>query len=525
MKQLLIYDTTLREGAQAAHVSFTLQEKEQIAQLLDSLGVSYIEAGNPFSNKKDLEFYQYMKEHPLQRAKLVAFGSTCRVGSTPEQDRNLAALLDTGAPAICIFGKAWGLHVRDVLRTTPEENLRIIEDSIRYLKSYDREVIFDAEHFFDGYQQDPAYALEVLDAAERAGADWLCTCDTNGSGFPHQFYEIFTLLSARYKNLGIHCHNDSGMAAANTVESVLAGARMAQVTLNGYGERCGNANLFTLIPDLQLKLGYACIPPEQLKLLRRTYIQFNNIANLPPDHRAPYVGKYAFAHKAGMHIDAIYKNPSSFEHIDPSLVGAKRSFLLSEVAGKQAVLERAQRFRPDLQKSSPELALLVDRLKELEYQGFQFEAARVSFDLEILKALGLYQEFYKVTESMVTIDSPAQTQNRSHARLTLLIGDKAQTAFASGNGPVNALDSALRSGLIPYYPKIAYLALRDYRVRVLDSKTGTASSVRVLIDWTDQFDTWTTVGASHDVVTASWKAITDALDYMLLKDTPLFQKN
>lgn len=519
--RVLLYDCTLREGAQSAQISFSLQDKLQIVELLDGLGVQYIEAGNPGSNQKDREFYERLRQKPLTHAKLTAFGSTCRVGSRPQDDQNLKELLRAGTPVVCIFGKSWDLHVRDVLGTTPEENLRIISQSIAYLKSQGREVVFDAEHFFDGFKNNRSYALEVLKAAHGAGADWLCLCDTNGGCFPHEIAAILGEVSPLYPNLGMHCHNDTGMAAANTVEGVRAGARMAQVTLSGFGERCGGASLCTVAPDLQLKLGYECLPPDRLKRLRYTNITFHNIANLFPDHRAPYVGKYAFAHKAGMHIDGIKKNSATFEHIEPASVGATRTFLLSEISGRVGVLERARRFDPTLTKDSPVLGKLVSRLKELEYQGYQFEAARVSFDLEIVKLLGLYHPFYQVEESQVLIDSPSQS-GVSQARLTISVDGETITAAAEGNGPVNALDKALREVLQGCYPKVEDLRLRDYRVRVLDSKAGTAAAVRVLIDWADKTDTWTTVGASSDIVTASWKAMTDAVDYLLLKDTNLF---
>lgn len=518
-KQAVIYDATLREGVQGAGATFSVEDKLRIVELLDSMGVAYIEAGNPGSNPKDAEFYQKVALNPPKHAKLAAFGATCRVGVSPAEDANIKALLSADTPVVTIFGKTWDFHVTEVLRATPEQNLQIIADTVGYLCAQGREVVFDAEHFFDGYKRNPEYALAALSAAREAGAAWLCLCDTNGGCFPQEVARIVTEVEGRFGPcVGIHAHNDTGMAEANAVIAMENGAVMAQVTLGGWGERCGNTDLFTLVPNLQLKLGYSCIGGQSLLQLAEYSRRFYDLANEPPVARAPYVGHNAFAHKAGMHIDGVNKNAASFEHIDPASVGAKRQFLLSEVAGRVAVLKKVQRFMPDLTRDSPEIAAIIGELKRMEHNGYQFEGAQASFELMVRRLLGRHTPFFELKGFKVMINEPALDGEIASAVVQVRVGGQEEISAAVGNGPVNALDQAARRALERFYPSLGAARLTDFKVRVLNSRDATAAPVRVVIESTDNRHTWRTTGVSTDMINASWSALVDSLEYKLLLD-------
>ncbi len=519
MRKVIIYDTTLRDGAQAQGISFTVDDKLKIAKAVDRLGVSYIEAGNPGSNPKDLEFFQRVKEIGLKHAKIVAFGSTRRVNVPVKEDANVQSLLAADTPVIAIFGKSWDFHVTSVLKTNLEENLCMIYDTIEFFSSLGKEVIFDAEHFFDGYKANPQYAVKTLKAACDAGASSICLCDTNGGTFPNEIQEITKKMVEEIKiPIGIHCHNDNGMAVANSIIAVQSGADHVQGTINGFGERCGNANLCTIIPNLQIKSDYYCIPEENLKGITSIARFVSEIANVIHDERAPYVGGSAFAHKGGMHIDAVFKNPISFEHINPELIGNKRTILMSEVAGRSTILKKINEIDSAITKDSPEAKLIVDRLKELEHEGYQYEGAECSFELVISKILGKYQPFFDLNEFKVIVNEPAVNSINSSAMIKIGVGEQAEITAAEGCGPVNALDNALRKALERFYPEIREMKLTDYKVRVLDSQSATAAKVRVLIETTDGKDVWTTIGVHTDIIHASWKALVDSIEYKLIKD-------
>ena len=512
-----VLDSTLRDGAQGENISFSVSDKLQIVRALDEFGVDYIEAGNPSSNPKDTAFFTAASALSLQSAKLCAFGSTRRKGFTAEGDPHVAALLQAGTPAVTIFGKAWELHIADILQVTPEENLAMIFDTIAFFKERGREVIFDAEHFFDGYKDNPRYALRVLEAAEKAGADILCLCDTNGGSLPTEVQAITAAArAAANAPIGIHTHNDSGCAAANSLVAVEAGAAHVQGTFTGFGERCGNGELSAILPALALKSGYRIT--GELARLSSTAGKIAEISNVQLSARKPYVGASAFSHKAGMHIDGMLKNSASFEHIDPFEVGNQRKFLISEMAGRQGVLEKIKHFAPGLTKDSPELALIVGRLKELEHFGYHFEAADASFALMAKKVLGLFVPHFTLQVFKTTCDFPAGDGDyRSAATVTIAVDGVEETRAATGQGPVNALDIALREALAVFYPGLAKMKLTDYKVRVLDEGRATASKVRVLIESTDALETWSTIGVSADIIEASLIALLDSIEYKLSK--------
>lgn len=520
MEKVTIFDSTLRDGAQAEGVSFSVEDKIKIVRALDKLGVSYIEAGNPGSNPKDLEFFERIKSVSLNNAKIAAFGSTRRRGISPSEDGNVQALLGAGTDTVAIFGKSWDFHVTDIINATLQENIEMIYDTISYLKEQGKEVVFDAEHFYDGYKNNPEYALKTLDAAVQAGADCLCLCDTNGGTFPNEIYDITKLVVERFDTvIGVHAHNDCGMAVANSVMAVRAGARHVQGTMTGFGERCGNTNLSTVIPDLQVKLDYRCIPPENMTELTHIAREVSEIANLKLSDREPFVGKTAFAHKGGMHIDGVCKNSKSFEHIDPSLVGNERKFLTSEVAGRTTILSMIQKIAPNIEKNSPETTKIIDRLKELEYEGYQFEGAEGGFELVIRKELGKYKPFFELETFKIIGEHPTEGNTQTAtAMIKVSVDGKKEITAAEGDGPVNALDKALRKALEVFYPSLSEVHLTDYKVRVLDSTSATASKVRVLIESSDGDDSWTTVGVSKDIIEASWTALVDSIEYKLIKD-------
>lgn len=520
MKKVTVFDSTLRDGAQAEGISFSVEDKIKIVKALDKLGVTYIEAGNPGSNPKDLEFFKKISNVTLTSSKIVAFGSTRRCGIKVEDDTNVKSLLSANTEVVAIFGKSWDFHVTDIIHTTPEENLNMIRDTISYLVSCGKEVIFDAEHFFDGYKANPVYALKTLEVAEKAGAKVLALCDTNGGSFPHEIDEIVSLVSSKFNaSIGIHCHNDCGMAVANSIMSVRAGATHIQGTFTGFGERCGNAHLCTIIADLQVKAGYNCIPEENIKYLTHTARKISEIANYKLVDSTPFVGKSAFAHKGGMHIDGVCKAPHSFEHINPEIVGNERKFLTSEVSGKSTIISLIQKVDPTIEKNSKETELVIERLKELEFQGYQFEGADGGFELLIRKSIGKYKPFFKLVNYKIIGENPPVSEDVcATALIKIIVDGQEEITAAEGRGPVNALDKALRKALEVFYPSVANTYLTDYKVRVLDSKTATASKVRVLIETSDGIDSWTTVGVSVDIIEASWIALVDSIEYKLIKD-------
>lgn len=518
-KKIVIYDSTLRDGAQAEGISFTVNDKLRIAARLDEFGVDYIEAGNPGSNPKDLEFFQKIKDMELKRARITAFGSTRRAGIRPQDDANLQSLLKAETQAVAIFGKTWDFHVSEIIRTTLEENLAMISDTVSYLKQLGKEVIFDGEHFFDGFNANPTYAMECLRAAADAGADWLVLCDTNGGAFPTQVADAVKTAASAFKvPIGIHCHNDSGMAVANSILAVENGALQVQGTFNGYGERCGNANLCTIIPNLQIKGGYACVPNEQIEKLTAAARYVSELANLAHNERDPYVGNCAFAHKGGMHIDAIHKNPLSFEHIKPQIVGNERRILMSEVSGRSTILNRIKKVAPWVTKDSEETQMIIDRLKSLEHEGYQFEGAESSFELLVRRVLGKHRTFFNIKDFRVLCEEHWQDDFSASAIIKVNVDGMEEVIAAEGDGPVNALDKALRKSLEVFYPQLGRMRLTDYKVRVIDTAKATGAKVRVHIESTDGERIWGTVGVSANIIEASWSALIDSIEYFLHHD-------
>jgi 2-isopropylmalate synthase len=518
-KKVMAYDSTLRDGAQAQGVSFTVEDKLKIVEQLDSLGIGYIEAGNPGSNPKDLEFFRRVAALELKHAKIIAFGSTRRIGVKAADDKNLQSLLSANTQSVAIFGKSWDYQVTDILRTTLDENLRMIADTIAYLKQQGKEVVFDAEHFYDGYKANAQYALATLQSATDAGADVLCLCDTNGGTFSDEIFAITQTLVKTFKvQVGIHCHNDCEMAVANSVAAVQAGASQVQGTINGIGERCGNANLVSIIPNLQLKLGFNCIPAENITALTHVARFVSEVANMPFNDKAPYVGNDAFSHKGGMHIDAVNKNPISYEHINPEQVGNIRHILVSEVAGRGALLSKLHEIDATLDKDSADTQRILARIKALEHDGYQFESAEASVQLLVLRELGKLRPTFEFKEYQVNIHEPAINGVNSSARIKLVVNGQEEIMSAEGDGPVNALDKAMRRALERFYPTIQSVRLTDYKVRVLNSDQATAAKVRVLIESADHNESWTTTGVSTDVVDASWRALIDAIEYKLMRD-------
>lgn len=516
-----IYDTTLRDGCQAEGISFSVEDKLLVAKRLDDLGVAYIEGGwpNPTS-PKDREFFQRAADLPWKTAKIAAFGSTRRAGIASEDDDNLRDLVASKAPVVTIFGKNWDLHVTKVLRTTVEENFRMIEDSIRYLKSNVPEVIFDGEHFFDGFEADAEFALECLRAAQRGGADCLCLCDTNGGTLPSRVVEILQLVQAQIDlPLGIHCHNDAGTAVASSILAVQAGCVQVQGTINGFGERTGNANLCTIIPNLAIKLGMECLPDGKVAEITSVSHYVSEVANLLPDPRAPYVGASAFAHKGGMHVNAVMKMPESFEHIKPEMVGNERRILVSDYSGTSTIFGKLQGMWPDLDRKDPIVGKVLERVKDLENSGYAFEAAEASLQLLAKRLRGELKEMFDLHGYRVMMyKADENSEPYSEATLKVSIGDREVHTAADGDGPVNALDNALRKALTELFPKLAKLQLIDYKVRVLTADEGTATKVRVLIETSDGVDNWGTVGVHENIIEASWMALIDAILYGLVKN-------
>lgn len=514
-----ILDSTLRDGAQAAGISFSVEDKINIVKTLDELGIGYIEAGNPGSNPKDIEFFKRVRDMELKNSRLAAFGSTRRRDIAVKDDSNVQSLLAAGTPVVVIFGKSWDFHVTHVIRTTLEENLNMIRETVAFFKDKDKEVIFDAEHFYDGYKANPEYALKALEAAIQGGADCIVLCDTNGGSFPSEVYEITKKVADTFSvKIGVHTHNDGGMAVANSIMAVEAGAAHVQGTYLGFGERCGNANLSTIIPNLQLKKGIMCIPEDKMVMLTYTARKIAEISNITMNERDPYVGNSAFAHKGGMHIDGVAKDSRSFEHIDPDLVGNKRRFLMSEVAGRRTILDKIREICPSVTKESPETEAIINRLKELEHQGYQFEGAESTFELLIRKQLGKYRPFFELESFKLITEQPSRSDHSASALIKVKVDGRSEITAAEGHGPVHALDRALRKALEVFYPELSSVHLTDFKVRVIDSESATAAKVRVLIESTDGESVWTTVGVSTDIIEASWIALVDSIEYKLIKD-------
>lgn len=518
MSKVMLYDTTLRDGAQAEGVSYSLQDKINIIQRLDSFGIHYIEGGWPYANPATIEFFEYMKKNPLKKAKLAAFGCTTYVDTPASKDKNLQALIKSGAEVVTIFGKSWDLHVKDVFKTTLDENLRMINDSCRFLKKKGREVFFDAEHFFDGYKANPEYALRALKAAEDGGADVLVLCDTNGGTMPLELHNIINEVKKHVGiELGIHAHNDAGVAVANSLIAIEGGCTQVQGTVNGIGERCGNADLIQIIPNLQLKLSKKVVSVRQLRDLTDLSHYVSEVSNLKHPDNHPYVGNSAFAHKAGVHINAVLKNSICYEHSIPELVGNKRRLLLSELSGKSSIVEAAKDLDHKLDKRSSKALDLHKIILDMEQAGYQFEAAEASFKLIIERELKQYKPFFTTLDYRTNVMQPANDKMLSEAIIKLDINGNVIHTVAEGDGPVNALDSALRKGLIDTYPVLKDMHLSDFKVRVLNEKAGTAAKVRVLIESQDADDTWNTIGVSENIIEASWLALVDSFEYKLLK--------
>ena len=518
--KISIYDTTLRDGSQAEGVSFSKHDKLRIAEALDNFGIAYIEGGWPGSNPKDIAFFEAMRGIKLKHAKLAAFGSTRRFASTAEQDENLRKLLEAETPVVTIFGKAWMLHVHEVLRIEPSQNLQMIADSCAFLASKGREVIFDAEHFFDGYKDDPEFAIDTLRIAVRNGATTVVLCDTNGGTLPSvvaaRCDDVVKALPANVV-VGIHCHNDAELAVANSLNAVEHGARHIQGTINGFGERCGNANLCSIIPALELKMGCSSILGRSLEKLCEVSRFIDEIANLKSSDRQPYVGVSAFAHKGGMHVNAVKKNPATFEHLSPELVGNKRRILVSDLSGKDNILIKAAEHHFE-NLNSNEINEILSEIKKMENDGYEFEAADASFGLLAKKVMKRHKPFFILDGYRVIVEKRGQNAPcLAEATVKVEVKGKHELTAAEGDGPVNALDKALRKALLRFYPEIKDVALKDFKVRILEGDDGTASKTRVLIESSDGKDSWGTVGVSENIIEASWEALVDAVEYILYK--------
>ncbi|MGK7876423.1 MAG: citramalate synthase [Xenococcaceae cyanobacterium] len=538
--QIWIYDTTLRDGAQREGMSLSLEDKLRIARKLDEMGIPFIEGGWPGANPKDVQFFWKLKEEPLTQAEVVAFCSTRRPHKAAADDNMLQAILAAGTRWVTIFGKSWDLQVTEGLKTSLEENLAMIRDTIEYLRSQGRRVIYDAEHWFDGYKQNPDYALQTLKAAWDGGAEWLVFCDTNGGTLSHEISQIVrevvkalpgidngqgfsqspvTSHQSPITKLGIHTHNDSGTAVANALAAVIEGAQMVQGTINGYGERCGNANLCTLIPNLQLKMGYTCIEDSQLIQLTRTSRLISEIVNLAPDDHAAFVGRSAFAHKGGIHVSAVERNPLTYEHIQPELIGNQRRIVISDQSGLSNVLSKARSFGIELNKGDTTCRQILERLKDLENEGYQFEAAEASFELLMRSALGQRQEMFQLKGFQVHCDMLQEADmpySNALATIKVAVNGEDMLEVAEGNGPVSALDKALRKALVKFYPEIADFHLTDYKVRILDGGAGTSAKTRVLVESSNGEQRWTTVGVSTNILEASYQAVVEGIEYGLL---------
>jgi len=522
-----LYDTTLRDGAQCEGISLSLDDKLRIAHRLDDLGIPFVEGGWPGANPKDGQFFARLRDEPLQNAEVVAFCSTRRVGRSAADEPMLAPILAAETRWVTVFGKSWDLHVTEGLQTTLEKNLETIADTLSFLRGEHRRVIYDAEHWFDGYKRNASYAIETLLAAIDSGAEYLTLCDTNGGTLPHEIGEILVEMQSKLAHqlgadraaalrFGIHAHNDADTAVANTIAAVRAGATMVQGTINGYGERCGNANLCSAIANLQVKLGYDCLPDDRLPRLTETSRFVSEIANLAPDDRAPFVGRSAFAHKGGIHVSAVRRNPITYEHLPPETIGNQRRIVISDQSGTSNILAKAQTFGLDLDKADPACREILQRIKDLEHQGYQFEGAEASFDLLMRQALGKRPHYFDVRGFQVHCTQQGEANSDSLATVKIAVRDRHILEAAEGNGPVSALDAALRRALVSRYPEIDRFHLTDYKVRILDGNAGTSAKTRVLVESTDGHQRWMTVGVSENIIDASYQAVVEALEYGLM---------
>ena len=524
---IILYDTTLRDGAQCEGISLSLEDKLRIAHRLDDLGIPFIEGGWPGANPKDGEFFAKLQAEPLRQAQVVAFCSTRRVGRSAADEPMLVPILAAETTWVTVFGKSWDLHVTEGLQTTLDKNLETIADTLTFLRSQNRRVIYDAEHWFDGYKLNPSYAIDTLLAAIDSGAEYLTLCDTNGGTLPHEISVIVTNVQSKLAHhlgadraaalqLGIHAHNDADTAVANAIAAVLAGATMVQGTINGYGERCGNTNLCSAIANLQVKLGYECLPDDRIARLTETSRFVSEIANLAPDDRAPFVGRSAFAHKGGIHVSAVRRNPVTYEHLPPETIGNQRRIVISDQSGTSNVLAKAQTFGLELDKADPACRDILQRIKALENQGYQFEGAEASFDLLMRQALGKRPHYFEVHGFQVHCTQQGDAASDSLATVKLTVGDRDILEAAEGNGPVSALDAALRRALVNLYPEIKQFHLTDYKVRILDGNSGTSAKTRVLVESTDGQQRWMTVGVSDNIIDASYQAVIEGLEYGLM---------
>ncbi len=517
-KVIQIYDTTLRDGTQGEEIHFSAEDKLKIARRLDDMGVAYIEGGWPGSNPKDERFFRIVKGVEFKNAKITAFGSTRKPGNSCEEDQNIRALMDAETQSVTIVGKTWDMHAREILGVSLDENLKMIDESIRYLKKAGKEVIFDAEHFFDGYRNNPSYAIRCLKVAEDAGSDIIVLCDTNGGTMPHELGNIIDeVKSTIITPLGIHAHNDCGLAVANSITAVLSGVEMVQGTVNGYGERCGNADIITIIGNLQIKMGYRCIKDERLSHLTELSRFVSEVANIPPFNRGPFVGKSAFAHKGGIHVHAIAKNPSAYEHIDPKLVGNRRRVLVSDLSGKSNIEVKSKEMGIELGGNGYDSRKIVEEIKRLEDEGYQFDAAEGSLELLLRKLTGQFKDPFRLESFRVTVEKDRSGPATAHATIKISVGNEDEITAAEGDGPVSALDNALRKALNKFYPQIQEMGLVDFKVRVIDGSKGTGAKVRVQIESRDSKNIWSTIGVSENIIEASWQALSDSVQYKLLK--------
>lgn len=518
-KRIEIFDTTLRDGTQGEGVNLSVDDKLRIAQRLDDFGIDYIEGGWPGSNPKDIAFFQRAKELTFKHAKITAFGSTRHAKNSVDNDPNIRALLESETEVVTIFGKTWDFHVINALRIELSDNIAMIEDSVRYLKEKGRYVVYDAEHYFDGYKNNPEYALQTLDAACRAGADIVVLCDTNGGCLPHEIAELTRIARQRIPcKLGIHTHNDSGCAVANALAAVREGATHVQGTFNGFGERCGNSDLSAVIPNLMLKMGYDVVPEEKLKDLFSLSFLIGELANVPPRHNQPYVGMSAFAHKGGIHVSAVQRDSRTYEHIDPCKVGNRQRVTVSELSGQSNIFHRIKDLGIDLDQTSPVARKILERIKNLENEGYFFEAADASLELLIRKELGQYKPFFDLVAYRVLVDQHSSGDLWSEATVRVKVDDEIFFMAGEGDGPVNALDNALRKALQPRYPRLKEVRLNDFKVRIIDGGRGTAAVTRVLIESNDEEHEWITMGVSENIIEASWKALVDSIEYKILLD-------
>jgi 2-isopropylmalate synthase len=530
MDEIFLYDTTLRDGTQGENITFSAEEKLKIAQRLDDVGFHYIEGGWPGSNPRDMQFFEIAKKEKFKNARLSAFGSTRRPQTNPRDDENLNALLASATHTVTIFGKSWDLHVEDIMKNTLEENLAMIRDSVEFLKLNDREVIYDAEHFFDGYKHNKDYASETLKAALDGGADFIVLCDTNGGALPFEIETIIGEVQERFNNgyekeskgialkLGIHTHNDCGLAVANSISAVQKGAVMIHGTINGYGERCGNADMTSIIPIFCLKMTRPCISTENLKKLKNLSRYVSETANLVPLNTRPFVGKSAFAHKGGIHVSAIMKKPLAYEHIDPGLVGNNRRVLVSDLSGKSNVEYKAKELGVELGNNGYDSRKIVSEVKQLEQEGYQFDVAEGSFKILLEKFTDQFEPLFELESFRVTIEKDKDQPCSAHATIKISVGGKKEITAAEGYGPVSALDNALRKALDKFYPDLDTMRLVDFKVRVIDGSRGTAAKVRVLIESRDQNQLWSTMGVSEDIIEASWQALADSFQFKLANE-------